>query len=50
LNYTHSDFPVHMDSVEFLQNLGFKFSQDQVDQAARKEGPFKEMSEYVFRR
>ena len=44
------DFPRHMDSVEFLQNLGFKFSQDQVDKAARKDGPFIGMSEYVFRR
>ena len=42
--------PEHMASVELLQNLGFKFSQDQVDQAARKEGAFKGMSEYVFRR
>ena len=40
----------HMASVELLQNLGFTFSQDQVDKAARKEGPFKGMSEYVFRR
>ena len=39
-----------MASVEILQNLGFKFSQDQVDKAARKEGHFKGMSEYVFRR
>jgi hypothetical protein len=39
-----------MASVELLQNLGFTFSQDQVDKAARKEGPFKGMSEYVFRR
>jgi len=42
--------PEHMASVEILQNLGFKFSQDQVDKAARKEGAFKGMSEYVFRR
>ena len=42
--------PEHMASVELLQNLGFKFSQDQVDRVARKEGPFKGMSEYVFRR
>ena len=42
--------PEHMASVELLQNLGFKFSQDQVDKAARKEGAFKGMSEYVFRR
>ena len=42
--------PEHMESVQILQNLGFKFSQDQVDIAARKEGAFKGMSEYVFRR
>ena len=42
--------PEHMAAVEILQNLGFKFSQDQVDKAARKEGAFKGMSEYVFRR
>ena len=42
--------PEHMASVELLQNLGFKFSQDQVDKAARKDGPFIGMSEYVFRR
>jgi FkbM family methyltransferase len=40
----------HMALVEILQNLGFEFSQDQVDKAARKEGAFKGMSEYVFRR
>ena len=40
----------HMASVELLQNLGFKFSQDQVDKATRQDGPFKGMSEYVFRR
>jgi len=42
--------PEHMASVDLLQNLGFKFSQDQVDKAARTEGPFIGMSEYVFRR
>jgi len=42
--------PEHMAAVELLQNLGFKFSQDQVDKAARKDGPFIGMSEYVFRR
>ena len=40
----------HLASVELLKSLGFKFSQDQVDKAARKDGPFKGMSEYVFRR
>ena len=36
--------------IDLLQDLGFKFSQDQVDKASRKEGVFKGMSEYVFRR
>jgi FkbM family methyltransferase len=40
----------HLATVEFLTDLGFKFSQDQVDKAARKDGPFIGMSEYVFRR
>ena len=44
------DLSEHMDSVEYLQSIGFKFSQDQVDKAARKEGPFIGMSEYVIRR
>jgi hypothetical protein len=42
--------PEHLSIVEILQNLGFNFSQEQVDKAARKEGPFKGMSEYIFRR
>ena len=40
----------HLATVDLLQDLGFKFSQEQVDKASRKEGPFKGMSEYVFRR
>ncbi len=44
------NLPEHLSTVELLQNLGFNFSQEQVDKAARKEGPFKGMSEYVFRR
>ena len=41
----------HLAAIEQLKNLGFKFSQDQVDKAAEnKTGVFKGMSEYVFRR
>ena len=42
----------HLATVEQLENLGFKFSQDQVDKAAEKNkgGIFEGMSEYVFRR
>ena len=42
--------PEHMGSVKILENLGFQFSQDQVEKDSRKEGPMKGMSEYVFRR
>ena len=40
----------HLATIEFLKKLDFKFSQEQVDKASRKEGSFKGMSEYVFRR
>jgi len=45
------NLPEHFSTVELLQNLGFNFSQEQVDKAAKiKKAPFKGMSEYVFRR
>ncbi|HIA12560.1 MAG TPA: FkbM family methyltransferase [Flavobacteriales bacterium] len=40
----------HMETVKFLENCGFVFSQDQVDSSTRKDGPFKGIAEYVFRR
>ena len=40
----------HMETVKFLENCGFVFSQDQVDSSTRKDGPFKGVAEYVFRR
>ena len=42
----------HLAAIELLKNLGFKFSQDQVNKAAErnKGGIFEGMSEYVFRR
>jgi hypothetical protein len=36
--------------IHELENLGFKFSDEQVNRAMRKEGPFKGVAEYVFRR
>jgi FkbM family methyltransferase len=44
------NLPEHLATVELLKQLGFQFSQDQVNKAAYTEGPFKGMSEYVFRR
>ena len=42
----------HLAAIELLKNLGFKFSQDQVNKAAEKNkgGIFEGISEYVFRR
>ncbi len=40
----------HLATIEFLKKLDFKFSQEQVEKASRKEGSFKGMSEYIFRR
>ena len=42
----------HLAAIELLKDLGFKFSQDQVNKAAErnKGGIFEGMSEYVFRR
>ena len=42
----------HLAAIELLKDLGFKFSQDQVNKAAEKNkgGIFEGMSEYVFRR
>jgi len=42
----------HLAAIELLKDLGFKFSQDQVNKAAEKNkgGIFEGISEYVFRR
>ena len=44
------NLPEHLDTIKLFKQLGFIFSQEQVDKASRKEGSFKGMSEYVFRR
>ena len=40
----------HMGTVKLLENCGFAFSQHQVDSSTRKDGTFKGVAEYVFRR
>jgi FkbM family methyltransferase len=40
----------HWEMVDLMLELGFDFAQDQVERAQRKEGPFKGVGNYVFRR
>jgi FkbM family methyltransferase len=40
----------HKEMIRYLGDLGFKFSEDQVNTAKRKAGTFKGLAEYVFRR
>jgi hypothetical protein len=41
---------LHMQMVEKLQSFGFKYDQWQVEKSIRKEGSFKGVSEYLFRK
>ena len=36
--------------INFLENLGFNYSIDQVNKSIRKDGIYKGLSEYVFTR
>lgn len=40
----------HQQMLQFLQELGYQFSQAQVDRATRKDGPFKGVAEHIFTR
>lgn len=40
--------PQHKEMIKKMESLGFTYSQEQVDKAARKEGTFKGVAEYVF--
>jgi FkbM family methyltransferase len=40
----------HQTMIKVLNALGFYFNENQVNQSSRKEGPFKGIGEYVFRR
>lgn len=44
----NNELPQHREMVSYLQNIGFEYSQAQVDKAARKNGTFKGVAEYVF--
>lgn len=47
---TNPHLAEHRAMVEELAAYGFRYDQAQVDRAARKEGPFKGVAEYIFRR
>jgi FkbM family methyltransferase len=40
----------HWNMVDLMLELGFDYSQEQVERAQRKDGPFKGVGNYVFRR
>lgn len=40
----------HLDMIDLLDKYNFKYDKSQVLRSERKEGPFKGMAEYVFRR
>lgn len=42
--------PQHLEAVEFLRKLGFFYNEEQVKASARKEGAFKNVGEWIFRR
>lgn len=47
---TNPELPEHMAMVRELEDLGFRYDPAQVARAARKEGTFKGVAEYIFRR
>ena len=47
---TNPDLPAHRSMIAALTDLGFRYDPGQVNTAMRKEGPFKGVAEYVFRR
>jgi FkbM family methyltransferase len=46
----NTHLPEHQEAVKELQALGFEYDSAQVDQALRKEGSFKGVGEFIFRR
>ena len=40
----------HKEMIQTLAELGFTYSDEQVAIATQKDGPFKGMAEYIFRR
>jgi len=47
---TNTNLPEHRKMVRDLEDLGFKFSAEQVSRSIRKSGTFEGVAEYVFRR
>jgi FkbM family methyltransferase len=47
---TNPNLNEHMMMIKTLADLGFSFESEQVSKAARKDGAFKGVAEYVFRR
>jgi FkbM family methyltransferase len=47
---TNQNLPDHMQMVAELESMGFRFDPAQVAAAERKDGPFKGVAEYVFKR
>jgi len=47
---TNTKLDEHKKMVQDLEDLGFKFSSEQVSRAIRKSGTFEGLAEYVFRR
>jgi FkbM family methyltransferase len=46
----NTQLPEHRAAIELLRSCGLDFDQTQVDAALRKEGTFKDVGEFIFRR
>ena len=46
----NTNLETHWGMVDFMIDAGFNYSQEQVEKAQRKEGAFKGVGNYVFRR
>lgn len=44
------NLPKHQEMVSYLQQSGFEYDPEQVERAKRKEGTFKGVAEYIFRK
>lgn len=46
----NSNLPEHLEMVRYIGELGYEYDPKQVEGSTRKDGPFKGVAEYVFRR
>lgn len=44
------EIPQHREMILYMESLGFSYDKEQVERAKRKEGTFKGVAEYVFRK